>query len=33
MTRVDELYISALEDIKSNGYNEKNVKNGIVRPR
>lgn len=33
MTRVDELYISALEDIKNNGYNEKNVKNGIVRPR
>ena len=33
MTRVDELYISALEDIKNNGYNEKYVKEGIVRPR
>lgn len=33
MTRVDELYISALEDIKINGYNEKDVKEGIVRPR
>lgn len=32
MTRVDDIYIQSLKDIQTNGYNEKDAKNGFVRP-
>ena len=32
MTRIDNIYIQSFENLKYNGYNEKNAKNGYVRP-